>query len=187
MKIKLSAQILSMMAVTLATTATFNQPSYGQTAKFFCSISKGIPSTFVTTSRGNIPIIQWKHGFGDRWTPGKRCGTVTRRFNYFYDNGTLRYIRAGILNNQPVLCVASYRKGSCLKNGVLVTLKKGTNPHSVLHRLLNKSATAGGRTVELENPISYTGGATYLDVTKLIGNEETTRDNKICKGAAWEC
>jgi hypothetical protein len=185
MKLKLSAQILSVIAMTLASTAAITQPSYGQANKFFCGMSKGVPATFVTTTRGNIPIIQWINGFGDRWTPHSRCEAISERFNSFYQNGTLKYIRAGSLNEQPVLCVANNRGGPCLTNGVLVTLKKGTNPHSILYNLLNKSASAGGRTVELSNPISTVNGNTYLDVTKLIGDNPTGDDTK-CSGPVWE-
>ncbi len=186
MKLKLSAQILSVIAMTLASVGTITQPSYGQTAKFFCGMSRGVPATFVTTYRGYIPIIKWVDtSFGKRWTPHARCEAISRRFNYFYKKGTLRYIRAGSLNRQPVLCVANFKGGPCLRNGVLVTLKRGTNPHRVLYRLTTKPASAGGRTLELENPISNSRGATYLDVIKLMG-DDGIRDNN-CKGPVWEC
>lgn len=186
MKIHLPTQILSVIALTLTPTAAITQPSHGQATKFFCGMSRGMPATFVTTSRGNIPVITWKHSFGDRWTPHNRCASITERFNYFYQNGTLKYIRAGILRNHPVLCVASYKGGDCLKNGVLITLKRGINAHSVLHRLMHRSRYAGGRTIELANPISHHRGASYLDMKKLIG-EDTSRDNKECKGPVWQC
>jgi hypothetical protein len=185
MKLKLSAQILSVAAIAITSTSAISQPSYGQTQKFFCGMSRGVPATFVTTARGQIPIIKWTNGFGDRWTPHNRCEAISDRFNSFYQNGTLKYIRAGSLNTQPVLCVANYRGGPCLKDGVLVTLKQGTNPHSVLYNLLNKSASAGGRVVELSNPISTVRGNTYLDMEKLIG-EKPTGNAKQCQGPVWE-
>ena len=112
---------------------------------------------------------------------------MSHRFNLFYRNGNLRYIRAGHIKAQPSLCVASYKGGSCVKGGVLVTLKRGTNPHRVLYGLLNKNASAGGRIVELSNTVSTANGSTYLDMTKLMEDNNAVDDKKQCQGPVWDC
>ncbi|WP_414586413.1 COP23 domain-containing protein [Scytonema sp. PCC 10023] len=191
MKFTLFVQVLSAIAITLSSTAINVQPSYAQTSKFFCGMSRGNPATLVNTDRGNKPIISWVDmAFPPPWTPWQRCEAISERFNRFYENGTLKFIRAGELKRQPVLCVASYSGGPCLPDGVLVTLKPGTNPQLILYRLLNKSVAGGGRMIELtdnnNNVISNVDNASYLDVQKLIGEEKELGQ---CPSGQpiWEC
>ncbi|RUR85142.1 COP23 domain-containing protein [Chlorogloeopsis fritschii PCC 9212] len=191
MKFSLFAKSLSVAAFTLSSTAINLQPSYAQRAKFFCGMSRGNPATIVNTSRGNKPIISWVDtAFPPPWTPGERCEAISDRFNRFYQNGTLKFIRAGEYKRQPVLCVASYNGGPCLPNGVLVTLKPGTDPQLILNRLLYKPIGGGGRIIELKddnnNVISNVRDASYLDVQKLIGEES---ESVSCPSGlpVWEC
>lgn len=190
-KPSLFIQTLSVISLTLSSTAINVQPSYGQKAKFFCGMSRGNPATIVNTNRGNKPIISWiDAAFPPPWTPGQRCEVISDRFNRFYKNGTLKFIRAGEHKHQPVLCVASYSGGPCLPDGILMTLKSGTDPQLILNRLLYKPTGSGGRIIELadnySNVISNTGGASYLDVQKLIegGSEAGECPSEL---PVWEC
>ncbi len=192
MKLSLFIQVLSVIAIALSSTAINVQPSYAQKEKFFCGMSRGNPATIVNTNRGNKPIISWVYtAFPPPWTPQQRCEEISERFNRFYQNGTLKFIRAGEFGRQPVLCVASYSGGSCLPDGVLVTFKPGTNAQLILYRLLNKSVGGGGKIIELtdnksNNVISNVGKASYLDVQKLIG--EGSESEKCPSGVPmWEC
>lgn len=190
MKFSLFVQILSVITLTLSSTAINVQPSYAQREKFFCGMSRGNPATIVNTNRGNKPIISWvDSAFPAPWTPGQRCEEISDRFNRFYQNGTLKFIRSGELKRQPVLCVASYNGGPCLPDGVLVTLKPGTDPQLILYRLLNKSVGSGGRIIELKdnnNVIYNVGKSSYLDVQKFIG--ESSEAEKCPSGRPmWEC
>jgi hypothetical protein len=191
MKFNLFVQTLSVTALTLSSTAINVQSSYAQSAKFFCGMSRGNPATIVNTNRGNKPIISWiDTAFPAPWTPWQRCEAISDRFNRFYQNGTLKFIRAGEYKRQPVLCVASYSGGPCLPNGVLITLKPGTDPQLTLDRLLYKPTGGGGRIIELKddnnNVISNVRNASYLDVQKLIdGGSESVQ----CPSGrpVWEC
>ena len=147
------------LTIALGAIATQIQPSYGGD-KFFCGYQNSQPVTFVRTSRGNMPIISWANtSFPPPWTPIKRCQVVSARFERFYDNGTLKYIKAGWMGGQPVLCVAGYRGGRCLPNGLLVTLKSGVDPNLTLQRMLDRRALATGKPLDLSGSGPTRGGS----------------------------
>ncbi|PMB00582.1 hypothetical protein CEN50_02630 [Fischerella thermalis CCMEE 5268] len=200
MKLSVFTQILSIAALTLSSTASITQPSHAQTSKFFCGMSRGVPATLVRTSRGNIPIIRWvDEAFPPPWTPEKRCEEISSRFQRFYDNGTLNFLRAGKLRSQPVLCVASEKNGPCLANGVLVTLKPDRNPRETLQRLLDYRGGSGGVSIDLSgfgtnnnnNSAVVTGGddTAYVDVKKWINEAESSKSGEFCPVGkpAWQC
>ena len=146
-------RILMGLTIALGAIATQIQPSYAGN-KFFCGYRNNQPATFVRTSRGNVPIISWvDNSFPPPWTPLKRCQVISARFEQFYDNGTLNYIKAGWRDDQPVLCVAAYRGGGCLPNGVLVTLKSRADPNLTLQRLLDRRVLATGRPLDLSSSV----------------------------------
>ncbi|MFN6471544.1 MAG: COP23 domain-containing protein [Nostoc sp. SerVER01] len=195
MKLGFFAPILSTIAIALGSTTTLIQPGYTQSSKFYCGMSGGVPATIVRTSRGNIPVIRWvDDSFPPPWTAEQRCEEISARFQRFYENGTLNFIRAGKISKQPVLCVASYKGGSCLPNGVLVTLKAGTNAPLTLQRLLDRQGSGGGRAIDLsggdsKEMFSYYKDAAYLDVAKFISQVESPGTGESCPAGkpAWEC
>jgi hypothetical protein len=155
--------MLTGLAIALSTTATINYPSYAQQTTFFCGTSRGAPATIARTTRGNIPIIRWiSTNFPPPATPQQRCQEVSRRFQVFHDNGTLKYITTGTINDQSVICVASRQGGDC--TDVLFTLKPGSNPKRTLLRLLDRRGLAGGNTLD-------EGGTKriYVDVADYLG------------------
>lgn len=196
MKLRLFVQTLSAMAIALSATANITHPSYAQSKKFDCGMSSNGPATLVRTSRGNIPIIRWvNNAFPPPWTPQQRCEEISARFQRFYNNGTLKFLRGGRLRGQPVLCVASYKGGPCLPNGVLVTLKPGTDPQLTLARLSDFRAGGSGRPIQLSGSrntgaeVSYVNDAAYLDVEKLITEAEGSETSTSCPPGRpiWEC
>ncbi|MFK0729671.1 MAG: COP23 domain-containing protein [Gloeotrichia echinulata GP01] len=204
MKNSLFTATLSIITLAVSAAATITQPSYGQNQQnntFFCGISRdssgrGVPATFARTSQGtSLPVIRWvDKAFPAPWTPEKRCEEISARFQQFYDNGTLNFLRAGKSGNQPVLCVASFKGGDCLPKGVLVTLKPGTNPQLTLERIMDYSGRSSGKPIELssnQDVVSSVNDAAYLDMKKFLGEVEGSGkpQPKPCPSGrpAWEC
>jgi hypothetical protein len=211
MKLSLFAQILGAIArqgaglcaiaFTISSTASLSQPSYAQNQKFFCGMSRGVPATLVHTSRGNIPMIRWVDaGFAPPWSPERRCEDISARFQRFYDNGTLNFLRTGRSERQPVLCVASEKGGPCLPDGVLLTLKSDRNPHAILQQLLDGRSGVGPGILELGGDSRARGNtsrtviysekdAAYLDVQRLLSEMDTTGTGTSCPAGqpVWKC
>ena len=176
---QLLTQTLVGFAFALGATVTFSQPSHARRDTFFCGMSNGQPATIVRTSKwGNIPMIRWvDDSFPPPWNPPRRCEEISDRFQQFLDNGLLQYLKGGWLNGQPVLCVAAYKGGACLSNGVLVTLKSGSNPQQVLARLQDRRALASGRTIQLSSDLfSTVDGEMYFNIGGFLA-EDDPEDN----------
>ena len=127
LKRKLLTKLLAGCAIALGATAALSRPSEAENRRFFCDTDNhhslgNVPSTIARTTRGDIPIINWVSERTNGWTPERRCELVSQRFQRYYDNGTLKYIRTGNINNHPVICVASSKGGDCLERDVLLTL-----------------------------------------------------------------
>jgi hypothetical protein len=121
---------------------------------FFCGKgSNGLPTTFVNTPSGNIPLIRWKSHFFEHsgYTPDVRCRDVSQRFTRFYNQGILNFVTTGVVNNQPVVCVASTMGGSC--TGVLFTLKPGQSATRTIQQLFDVRAGAAGPLYESQERI----------------------------------
>ncbi len=171
MKIHFFARLLTGLAVALGATATVSPSSYAQGTTFFCGTTDGVPATIASTSRGDIPMIRWiSDYFSSSYTSEWRCQQVSARFQNFYDNGKLRFIRTGIVKGYPVLCLANNQGGDCDSDAVLVTLQQGIDPQLVLERLLNLRARAAGRAIDLSGnqTIFYHDGEAYVNVEKFL-------------------
>ena len=195
MKLHLFARTLVGWGIALGAIAALGQPSYAQEDKFFCGMSNGKPATIVRTSRGNIPMIRWVDtSFPAPWTPENRCEEISSRLQRFYDNGTLKYLKAGWIGREPVLCVAGYRGGLCLSNGLLVTLKRGTDPNLTLQRLLNRRALAERNPINLrggesdKDLVSEVNGETYYNIGSFLaeGESSTPETKEPPEGPVWE-
>lgn len=131
-------------------------------------------STSVQSHWGELPMIRWSDtSFPPPYTPVERCREVTARFNTFHNNGTLKYMSAGTINNSPVICVAGYKGGDCLPDGLLVTLKQGSDPNIALKRMLDRRVWATSESVQLSDKnqvglVSEVEGKVYLDVESLL-------------------
>ena len=137
---------------------------------YYCAQLNGDWNTFVNTPRGRVTLINWQNQFSEKWTPKNRCSAVSGRFQKFLDNGNLRYIRTGEVNNLPVICVADNRGGNCPDRNVLITLKPGTEPEGVLVRLIDFRRSVSGQTLTLsaDDPGFYADGEFYVDMEKFL-------------------
>lgn len=91
----------------------------------------------------------------------------------FHDNKVLYFIGAKMWRGQPVLCITDDR-GNCRDDGLLVTLKLGTNLQQTWQRLMLSLKGGAGLPLELSggDPIIYTNGEAYLDMKKLLAEED---------------
>ena len=174
MKYQSLVPILSAIALSLGATLTINQFSYAQERTFTCdtvkdrTTGKPIPATLVSTPRGNIPLILWVNNFPSG-TSQQRCQEISTRFQQFADNHLLKYLRAGIINNQPVLCVATSKGGVCPDKNVLITLPPGTNPNLILAQLLDLRRHAARKPLRLSGgTVFYVDRELYVDMEDFI-------------------
>ncbi len=154
MKLGLLARAFSgatIASLTVFSAVTFSPtPTYAGGATFYCGKSnygnRSVPTTFARTQDGKrVPIVRWvSNYFPPPWTPIRRCGAVSSKFQRFYDHGILRYITADTLKGQPVLCATPSPGIGCTKDTVLFTLKPGSNPQATIRRLLDRRGLAGG-------------------------------------------
>ncbi|MGB3637249.1 MAG: COP23 domain-containing protein, partial [Rivularia sp. (in: cyanobacteria)] len=69
------------------------------------------------------------------WSPQKRCASVTKNFQKYYDEGRLDYLSTGKRNGYPVICAAKQGE-TCTKDNHLFTIKHGNPPKMVLQKLI---------------------------------------------------
>lgn len=139
---------------------------------YYCDKDNNIPTTFVRTHRGALPMIRWVSTNLPSATPEQRCQKVSRNFQTAYEKGSLKFITTGLMNNQPVVCTATRKEGDC--KDLLFTLKAGSNPKKILRQLLDRRGLSAG------NPLDQAGVEFYLDfedyLTRL-GNRFTVTKN----------
>jgi hypothetical protein len=136
-----TSRVLSALSISLlasaATLVTFT-PVHAEPAspKFYCGKIDNTPTTMAKTRRGPVPIIRWIFtGFGENYSPEDRCKLVSAKFQAYYEDDSINYLRAAYLNKQPVICAAKSKgEQGC---AVLFTLKPGSNPNRTLRQLLN--------------------------------------------------
>lgn len=118
--------------------------------RYFCAQLDGVYHTFIHTSRGQSPLLNWVDTIGE-FDPETRCIEVSKRFQRAHDNGTLRHIRTGEVNNYPVLCAVRHDDETCNSDNVLVTLALGSDRHAVAQQLLNVRSLAARRVIKLSS------------------------------------
>ena len=172
MKNLLGKTILGLSVITSAIALSIE--SAVAQDRFTCDANQ--MSTTVQTERGAIPLIRWvDRSFPPPFSPQQRCQIVSDRFKKFDNNGTLKYIKADTINNLPALCVAAYKGGSCLPDGLLVTFKPGTDANKTLLKILDRRVWAASGPVKLssgnsntdpdsESVISEVDGQTYVNM-----------------------
>ena len=171
MKLKLLAGIIASLGLVLGNAIAFVPESKASTSNtYYCAQLKGKWNTFVNTPRGKVKLVSWESQFSEQWTPRKRCIEVSRRFQNFLASGSLKYIRTGIVNNLPVICVAQITGGTCPDQNVLITFNPETDPEKVLIQLVNFRRSVSGQTIVLSESDTgfYSQGEFYVDVNKFI-------------------
>ena len=169
---------LTGFAVSLGVVLTLPQSTSAQNLipknKFFCGTSNGQPATLMRGSKINVPLIRWTdNSFPPPWNAQNRCEEISQRLQRFHDNKMLSYIAAKMWRGQPVLCLTDDR-GLCRDDGLLVTLKPGTNLQQTLQRMASNLWGGAGRPLELSggDAITYMNGEAYLDINKLLPEED---------------
>ncbi|WP_421654920.1 COP23 domain-containing protein [Leptothermofonsia sp. ETS-13] len=133
---------------------------------FYQPDHRGRPTTFIATPTGIYPLINWVSHYFSRssFDPEVRCQEVSNRFDRYYREGRLNYITTGIINRQPVVCVATEIGGPC--TGLLFTLKPNENASQVIQQLFNVRASIPGSLYVSES-------RQYLDVRHYIQAAKT--------------
>ncbi|MBW4498716.1 MAG: COP23 domain-containing protein [Scytonema hyalinum WJT4-NPBG1] len=176
----LLTQGVTGLAIALTFSTSMTKPSLAQEPplSFFCDIFQSNYATKVRTSKGNRAILfyeDWASSSG--WTPKKRCQAVSSRFQNFYNQNLLKYMRSGKVKNYPVICVTPQKGTPCQENHVLITLEAGTNPQAALRSLVSQSqgdSSSGVSAMSYQEPTepSYfstdSQGNLYVNVEELI-------------------
>ncbi|MCU0541506.1 MAG: COP23 domain-containing protein [Oscillatoriaceae cyanobacterium Prado104] len=160
MKLKTLTSSIAVSAIALVTTIAASSPAAAQTSGFFCGKKAGQPATILRRPEGSFTVINWvSNSFSDAgFDAQRRCELVSDRFQQYYKTGRLKYLTTGIINRQPVICVANRPGGDCARelpnSGLLFTIKPGSNPRETLKRLLNLRHQAGANSLNESAPSS---------------------------------
>ncbi len=148
---------------------------------FSCVELEGLPTTIVSTDRGNLQLIAWKSKYfsSSGYSPQARCQIVSNRFHNHAQQGNLHYISHGILNRQKVLCVAErtasfegvddYRCQQPLSESLLLTLEAKDDPERVLSELFDVASQTGPQIVTRGGSPKPRFG---INLEELLGDRE---------------
>ncbi|NET02873.1 MAG: hypothetical protein F6K61_20440 [Sphaerospermopsis sp. SIO1G1] len=163
MKKKSLTLLLSSGVIMLSAVSLHNAPATANSTRFFCGSNQGVPVTYASTPRGNVPVVRWKSNYFSRsgYTPQRRCDEVASRLQTYHSNGKLEYITAGIMNGQPVVCVSSSLGGRC--QGLLLTLRPKDRASRVIQQLFDIRSGASG-------PIQQSSSRPYINFQELLDN-----------------
>jgi hypothetical protein len=177
----LAKYILSSIVATTVLTVLNAKSSLAATDRYYCAVRGGLPYTFTRTSRGNIPIIKWEAT--SKLSAKERCKIVSKRFQGFSDNGTLRYLSTGIVNRQSAICAVVNKGDQCNTKNLLITLT-ATDRHEAARRLFDIGSLAAngpikirGEEIKLESTIngeSYFDLSAFEDIQTVVPEEEIT-------------
>lgn len=128
---------------------------------FSCDMGyDGQLTTVAKTMRGTIPVIRWRAqefgGFG--FEPQTSCQEVSRKFQEYYDRGSLNYLTTGENNRRTGLCAVARKDASCPE--VLVILRKGRDPNQPLSNLIKVDNSQAGE-YDLQ-------GRLYINMEKFL-------------------
>jgi hypothetical protein len=167
--------VLFLTALPLALAS----PAQAQVSGYSCGTSNGNPATMARTSKGNeVAMIQFKsqHFSGSGWTPERRCQEVSQRFDNLHRQGLLRqaFLTTGRQKGEDIICVASQKGGSCMKNGILFTISDGKNPNETLRSLVNVARNQSG-------PLPETTSRPYYGLDEILATAESNLKPQITK------
>lgn len=184
MKLKSLISLIAGSAIAFATTIVASIPTPAQTTNsFVCGKNAGQPATIVQTSKGNFTLIKWvSNSFSDSgFDAQRRCEVVSARFQQYQKAGALQFLTTGIINRQSVVCVAKTKGGDCARdlpnNGLLFTIKPGSDPRDTLKRLVNLRERASANSLNESAPSSKvyveTSDRLYIDMGEYIQSQPT--------------
>lgn len=178
MKFKLFASLFTSAVVTgiclnLAPwgVQTEVQAQSSSETQFICSTSydpetkQQVPTTYAWLPQEKIPIVRWTSTIGSKeeWTPQKRCDEVSSRFQEAHDNGSLKYVTYGTINNQTVICTARSLGEDC--DTLILTLRSQDNPEETLEQLSNVLLGYVGSPLEQssDDPVKVHNDRIYIE------------------------
>ncbi|MEA5509558.1 COP23 domain-containing protein [Crocosphaera sp. UHCC 0190] len=170
MKSNLLRTVATLAATAIASPFLVNSSTQARSAStsFVCDTWQGVPATVaVTPNKDDVPVLLWgsQHFSDSGYDPRTRCQLVSNRFQYFYESGQLNYITTGLMNRMPVVCVTDTYGGSC--NGLLFTLKPGSNPSQILQELMAVRFREKG-------PLNETLGRVYINFQDYLNKAKTS-------------
>ncbi|OCR02931.1 hypothetical protein BCD67_03230 [Oscillatoriales cyanobacterium USR001] len=167
MKLRLLSLGLISLILAFSGSWAMSQAQEAPKNEFYCNVYRNKPATFAKMLRGTFPIIRWgTYDDSPPPTAQTRCEEVSRRFQVFYDNGQLKYLTTGLMNQKAVICVTDRVDGDC--NGLLFTLNSGSDPKRTLLKLLDRRALARGEVVnETGDKRIYVNVSDYLNNVPL--------------------
>lgn len=158
---RLTSAIAAAAAVTASLATT---PARAESrAEFFCGVANGIPTTTVRTGKDTqVALIQWKSDYfsSSGFDAETRCRLVSARFQDYYNRGLLKYLTAGRMNGEPVICVAETEGGPC--RHLLFTLKRNADPSRTLSNLTQLRSRA------TSTPLRETGDRPYISFEEFV-------------------
>ncbi|MGD1914208.1 MAG: COP23 domain-containing protein [Rivularia sp. (in: cyanobacteria)] len=101
------------------------------------------------------------------YNPQRRCEEVSSRFQRHYNQGSLDFITAGYLNNQPAIC-AGNGGIPCTSEKLLFTLKPGQNAANTIQQLFNIRTGAAGPLYESTRRVSQSSSVSVVDMNKFL-------------------
>ena len=146
-----------------ASLVTFPAIANASSDKYNCREVRGVYGVYSRVPRGDIRLMEFNRDVNDKWSISNRCEEVAIRFQRYYDNGILRDIGAGYLNNQPVLCAIVEKDTPCSNENIIVTLPANTDPISYARQLMDIRGLARGRVIAVS-------GDEKIEVTSKNGN-----------------
>jgi len=155
----------------LAGLVTFPTVVSASSDKYHCQQINGAYGVYSRVSRGNIKLMEFNRDVNEEWSNASRCEEVALRFQRYYDNGVLRYIGAGSLNDLPVLCAIAEKDQLCSSENLVVTLPPNTDPVNSARLLMDTRGLARGRVIAVSGDgkieVTTSNGNTYYDLEAL--------------------
>ena len=183
---KFLTQLLAgLTGLTVGVAATVNLPTVAQqNRRYFCGSDNNptygnVPATIARTQRGPVPMIHWVSDWieDSKWTPQARCEAVADRFQRYYENGSLKYMRTGQSGAYPVICIASRQGGNCLQKNTLVTLEPGTNAVDVLQQMTDLRRRVGGPLELSHDLFFYVDQEAYIDMEVFMEQAQVEEED----------
>ena len=160
----LVATTIALSGLTVASEPSYSRPTSVESG-FWCSTSTGAPVTVYQNPQGAVePWIEWTSDYfsGSGYNPATRCQLVSQRLETYRRNRVLKYITAGQMNGQNVICTASQVNGLC--QNLIYTLRPGQDPIDSLYNLLAwRQGQVGMPSTE------ESGNIPYIDVREKLG------------------
>jgi hypothetical protein len=174
MKLK-TLTLVAFSYVLMFGVSILNYPGLTEQERFFCGQreyeNEIVPATIARTETGNeIPVIYWISSaslFNE--SPVSNCDQVSHKFQQYFDNDLLKYIRTGLFNEVEVICVARQTGGECSESDILIMLPPNVNRFDALGILLDLRRRAAGRPLYLTNQlITYKQQEAYISIDVFL-------------------